>query len=111
LCGRTGTDLAAVTRYRAADRVCDGFVWHDQAMADDLDPPTSPDPAEIDPAGLKSAHERSGRMFKQVGLPFEEEEFTEEGDGGNGGATGDAADSGDDKDIPPADPAASDDSD
>lgn len=49
---------------------------HPDPAADDT-PPTPP--AAIDAAALKDAHGRTGRMFKNAGLPFEEDEF--DGDG------------------------------
>lgn len=45
--------------------------------ADAPDSPSVPDPKDVldDPSALKHAHERTGRMLKQAGLPFDEEEF------------------------------------
>ena len=37
-----------------------------------------PDPEKLDPAGLKDALGRTGRMLKTAGLPFEEDEFDED---------------------------------
>ena len=52
--------------------------------ADDTAPTSAsdeqlPSSADIDPAGLKDALGRTGRMLKTAGLPFEDDEF--EGDG------------------------------
>jgi hypothetical protein len=63
------------------------------------DEPTTPDPAhgagEIDDqTGLKSAHGRTGRMLKLAGLPFEEDEFDDDG-GGTEHTADDAGGSGD----------------
>lgn len=48
------------------------------------DPTGEPDAGAIDPVtahldrdGLKQAHGRTGRLLKNAGLPFEEEEFDE----------------------------------
>lgn len=48
--------------------------------ADDPQPdPETPDAVteRLDPGRLKDAHGRTGRMLKNAGLPFEEEEFDE----------------------------------
>jgi hypothetical protein len=53
-------------------------------MGDDRDTkpdPSQPDPSRLlrDPDALKESHGRTGRLLKQAGLPFEEEEFEEQG--------------------------------
>lgn len=48
------------------------------------DTPTTPDPTapgtDLDPAGLKDALGRTGRMLKTAGLPFDEDEFDDADD-------------------------------
>ena len=48
------------------------------------DASTTPDPeapdTNLDPAGLKDALGRTGRMLKTAGLPFEEDEFDDADD-------------------------------
>jgi hypothetical protein len=58
-------------------------LGHDRTMSGD-ETPTTPDPetpdAKLDPAGLKDALGRTGRMRKTAGLPFEEDEFEDADD-------------------------------
>lgn len=64
-------------------------IWQNRAMADDTpDTPKVPDPREVlkNPAELKEALGRTGRMLKRAGLPFEEEEFEDEAAGESSGS-------------------------
>lgn len=54
-----------------------------------------PDPSKVlgNPDALKHAHDRTGRLLKQAGLPFEEDEFDDAaGEETAGGETAGAAD-------------------
>ena len=56
-------------------------MFADDASTDQ--PPLDPvAPGRVDPAGLKGAHGRTGRMLKNAGLPFEDDEFDDEHDDG-----------------------------
>ena len=60
--------------------------------------PSTPDPeapdAKLDPAGLKDALGRTGRMLKTAGLPFEEDEFEADDDSTSESSDGDSSSSG-----------------
>ncbi|MCB0878465.1 MAG: hypothetical protein KDC46_05740 [Thermoleophilia bacterium] len=60
------------------------------------DPEAAKTPAEIDPAALKDAHGRTGRMFKAAGLPFEEDEFDDDDSTSSSSEDGDSSSSSDD---------------
>jgi len=49
-------------------------------MDDSAQPDENVPSVDIDPAALKDAHGRTGRMLKNAGLPFESDEFDEDDD-------------------------------
>lgn len=49
-----------------------------------------------DPHGLKAAHDRTGRMLHQAGLPFDEDEFDDDDDDSSGASTEPSDDASDD---------------
>ncbi len=64
------------------------------------DTPSTPDPeapdTNLDPAQLKDALGRTGRMLKTAGLPFEEDEFDADDDSNSETSDSDAPSSGSD---------------
>ncbi len=61
------------------------------------DTTTNPDPetpdAKLDPAGLKDALGRTGRMLKTAGLPFEDDEFDADDDSSSESSDGESCSS------------------
>lgn len=84
---------------------------HSNAVPPPNDPPRDrPTDVPRDGAGLRDAHDRTGRMFQQAGLPFEDDEFDDEGpapveDAGqdDGGAEQASGETRADEDAPPLD--------
>lgn len=67
-------------------------------MSDDTTPdPETPD-AKLDPAGLKDALGRTGRMLKSAGLPFEDDEF-EDDDEDSSSSSGDSSEDSSDPSV------------
>ncbi len=72
---------------------------NEAAMTGDDTTPNAPDPetvtGDLDPSALKDALGRTGRMLQTAGLPFEEDEFEDDGDSNSSSSTGGSEGTGD----------------